>query len=274
MSGSGTIFGIRYNYMLPRLRWIEDYDHKVSFGADYKSFTNQAQLVTDGVPGQNLTPDITVYPFSLSYSGTKRMENAQLAIFGSVSKNFFPHGNDATADKFRGPQGARPGVGDPRYTVWRYGLDYARALPHDLQLRGNFTGQYTHDALVPGEQFGIGGWESLRGLYEREGASDRGYRGTVELYSPDVASHFGLEGGRMRFLTFFDYGKVRLNYSEAAEPCGATACGFSASSIGAGMRMYLRQGLSLRLDYGRLLDGGTLNQSGEDRWHFGVSVAF
>jgi hypothetical protein len=31
---------------------------------------------------------------------------------------------------------------------------------------------------------------------------------------------------------------VRLNYSEAAAPCGATACVFSASSIAAGMRMY------------------------------------
>ena len=240
-SGSGTVLGARYTYLLPRLPFLDEYDHRISVGVDYKAYTNQVAEATN--PGANLTPDVTIYPFSLTYTGTKRMESSALTFYASVVKNFFPHGADATPEVFRGPPGVgvRPGVGDPRYHLFRYGLNYVHALPHDVQMRINFTGQWTRDALVPGEQFGLGGFENLRGLYEREGASDRGYRASFELYSPDVAPKFGLEGGHLRFLGFLDFGKVRLNHSEASEPCGPTSCGFSAASIGVGMRLSLRQ---------------------------------
>ena len=77
---------------------------------------------------------------------------------------------------------------------------YSSALVlDDMQLRANVTGQWTRDALVPGEQFGIGGLDNLRSMHEREGASDRGYRASIELYSPDVGSKFGMDGGRLRF---------------------------------------------------------------------------
>src|SRR5690606_3814095 len=134
--------------------------------------------------------------------------------------------------------------------------------------------RWTRDALVPCEQFGLGGRDDVRGLHEREGTSDRGYRASLALYSPDASTIFGMEGVRLRFPTFFDFGAVRLNEAHASEPCGATACGFSASSVGLGMRMSLRQGLSVRLDYGRLLDGGVVGHGGDDRWHFGLAMAF
>ncbi|MPZ42338.1 MAG: ShlB/FhaC/HecB family hemolysin secretion/activation protein [Betaproteobacteria bacterium] len=274
IAGSGTIFGARYNYTLPRPAGWGEYDHRISVGLDYKAFSNQVAEATN--PDTNLTPDVTVHPLSVTYSATKRMQNAELGFFGTLLKNIHPHGSDASAEHFNGPPGigVRPGVGEPWYTVFRYGINYARALPHDMQLRANMTGQWTRDALVPGEQFGIGGWDNLRGMLEREGASDRGYRASIELYSPDVASGFGMDGGRLRFLTFFDFGKVKLNHPEASAPCAPTACGFSASSFGFGMRLALRQGVSARLDYGRLLDGGVVAERGDDRWHFGVAVAF
>jgi hemolysin activation/secretion protein len=204
------------------------------------------------------------------------MQNAELGFFGTLVQNIYPHGSDASAKSFDGPPGigVRPGVGEPWYTVLRYGVNYAHALPYDVQLRANFAGQWTRDALVPGEQFGIGGWDNLRGMHEREGASDRGYRASIELYSPDVGSKFGMDGARLRFLTFVDFGKVRLNHAEAVAPCPPTACGFSASSFGFGMRLALRQGVSARVDYGRLLDGGVVAERGDDRWHFGLAVAF
>ena len=38
------------------------------------------------------------------------------------------------------------------------------------------------------EQFGIGGMESVRGFLERQFAGDRGYSGSLELYSPDFGA--------------------------------------------------------------------------------------
>jgi hemolysin activation/secretion protein len=273
-SGSGLILGVRYNMELPKPAILDDYEHRISLGLDYKAYSSDVRFIAGGIAGPNQVPDVTVHPLSITYSATKRMENAELSFFGSLVKNVFPRGSDATPDSFNGPNGARPGVGRARYGIVRYGFNYARAFPNDIQLRANFSGQWSDDALVPGEQFGLGGWDNLRGLLEREGASDKGYRGSIEVYSPDVARHFGLDGGRLRFLGFVDFGQVKINFREAAEPCGATSCGFSASSFGVGMRLALRQGVNLRLDYANLLDGGVVAGRGHDRWHFGVSVTF
>ncbi|RPI44031.1 MAG: ShlB/FhaC/HecB family hemolysin secretion/activation protein, partial [Betaproteobacteria bacterium] len=198
-SGSGTIFGARYNYTLPRIPGWQDYEHTISFGLDYKAFTNQVVEVQAGVAGENLTPDVTVYPLSITYNGSRRFENSEISFFGSGAHNIYPHGPDAYREKFYGPPGigVRPGVGRPTYTAWRYGLNAVRALANDVQLRANITGQWSRDALVPGEQFGIGGWESLRGMREREAANDKGYRGTLEVYSPDLGGKLGLDGARL-----------------------------------------------------------------------------
>ncbi|MCC6535795.1 MAG: ShlB/FhaC/HecB family hemolysin secretion/activation protein [Burkholderiales bacterium] len=274
-TGSGTIFGARYNYMLPRVSWLDDYDHRLSLGLDYKAFSNQVVPVTAGVAGASLTPDVTVYPLSLTYSGTKRMESAEFGFFGSVAHNIYPHGPDAYSEKFHGPTGARPNEGRPTYTIWRYGLNYVRAFASDVQLRGLFVGQWTRDALIPGEQFGIGGWDNVRGMQEREAANDRGYRATVELYTPDLGPKLQLEGARLRFLAFLDWASIRQNIIIPQNQCVASAaCGLTALSAGVGMRMSLRQGVSLRLDYGQMLDAGMEGNRGDDRWHFGLAVAF
>ena len=272
ISGSGTIAGVRYNRILPRLTFIDDYEHRVALGFDYKAFTNQVAQVDSGVQGSNLTPDVTVYPASLTYYGTKRMENAEFSLYAGVARNMYAHGPDAFKERFYGPpgEGVRPGVGEPYYTVWRYGMNYLRALPYDIQMRLNFTGQYTRDALVPGEQFGLGGWDNLRGMIEREGSNDRGWRGTFEVYSPDL----GRDGTRLRLLAFVDTGSLRQNHAPDPISCGATACGFSATSVGVGVRMAMRNGISLRLDWGQMRDPGVDGSSGEDRIHFGLAISF
>ena len=276
ISGSGTIAGVRYNRILPRISWLDGYDHRIALGLDYKAFSNQiAEDFGGGAQGPNTTPDVTVHPASLTYTGTQRMDNAEFSMYASVAHNIYPHGPDAYREKFNGPDGARPGVGRPTYTVWRYGANYVRGFTNDVQLRLNMTGQWTRDALIPGELFGIGGWDNLRGMIEREGANDRGYRGTLEVYSPDLGSKLGWDGVRLRFLAFVDTGKVRQNmHPEPPAACGATACGFSATSVGAGVRLSMRNGISFRFDYGQVRDAGVEGDRGDDRVHFGLSIAF
>ena len=276
ISGSGTIAGVRYNRILPRIVALDDYEHRISLGLDYKAFSNNvAQDFGGGVTGPNLTPDVTVYPGSLTYAGTKRMENAEFSLYAAVARNMYAHGPDSGHSRFNGPpgEGVRPGVGDPHYTVWRYGANYLRGFANDVQVRVNVTGQWTRDALVPGEQFGLGGWDNLRGLIEREGSNDRGYRGTIEVYSPDIGNKIA-DGVRLRFLAFVDTGKVRQNYPPDASQCGTAGCGFSATSVGVGMRLAMRYGISLRLDYGHVQDAAVVSERGQDRFHFGLAVAF
>jgi hemolysin activation/secretion protein len=275
VSGSGTIFGARYNYMLPRITGLEDYDHRIAIGLDYKAFSNQVAEVSAGVVGENLTPEITVHPLSVTYAGSRRTDNSEVSFFGSIVHNIYPHGPDAYREKFYGPPGigVRPGVGRPTYTLYRYGFNFIRGLANDVQLRANITGQWTRDALAPGEQFGLGGWENLRGMHERESANDRGYRGSFEIYSPDLSSRLGLDGGRVRLLAFFDWGSLQQNFKHATV-CGPATCGVSASSYGFGLRASIKEGFSVRFDYGRLLDPGAIGERNDDRVHFGLAVGF
>ena len=79
----------------------------------------------------------------------------------------------------------------------------------DCQFRWGMSGQVTRDMLVPGEQFGIGGADSVRGFLEREIIDDNGYRGTLELYGPDFGGKVPVSGARMRALAFTDWGVVK-----------------------------------------------------------------
>ena len=81
----------------------------------------------------------------------------------------------------------RAGGAKANYTILRFGATYQQALPRDFQARVAFNAQETGDALVPGEQFGIGGPDSVRGYLVREVSSDRGYQVQFELYTPDIA---------------------------------------------------------------------------------------
>ena len=64
ISGSGSIFGVRYNHNLKR---IGDLEHKLSFGADWRAYRSVVRQI--GVAGFGLVPDITVHPLTLAYSG-------------------------------------------------------------------------------------------------------------------------------------------------------------------------------------------------------------
>ncbi|MCC7456785.1 MAG: ShlB/FhaC/HecB family hemolysin secretion/activation protein [Nitrospira sp.] len=283
ISGSGTIFGARYNIQLPRVAAWADFEHRLSVGLDYKAFSNHRLGIVDPVTGATrpTQPDVTVHPLSITYSGNRNFDAAQLGFYASVAHNIYPHGADASAEKFNSmrtnpdgsPVGARPGAGRPTYTVWRYGVNYIRAFPNDVQIRANLSGQWTRDALITGEQFGLGGWENLRGMRERESSMDRGMRASLEIYSPELGAAANLPNGKLRALAFYDAGYLSQNFRNFTT-CDFGACKFSASSIGVGMRLALAQRINMRLDVAQVVDPGLVGSNNDMRVHFGMSVGF
>jgi hemolysin activation/secretion protein len=126
-----------------------------------------------------------------------------------------------------------------------------------VQGRVRFTGQYTSDELLPAAQFGIGGMDSVRGFNERQFIGDRGYSGTVEVYSPDFGDRFEVNGVRARLLAFYDYGRVWTINPEVFEPRTT-----GISSAGPGIRIGYKSNLSLRFDYGFVINSGGSADSG------------
>ncbi len=266
VSGSGTIFGARWNYYLPKWGEVE---HKAALGLDYRAYKNE--VVLPGQPG--LVPDVTVHPVSLNYSGILRMAASELSFYAGVSANI-PGGNDGTDADFNQP---KPGFLNPAragatasYTILRYGANYVQAFGDDWQARAAFNGQYTNDLLVTGEQFGIGGPDSVRGYLLREVANDKGYAAQLEVYTPNLSPTVGLaESYRLKLLAFYDFGGVKRN-----DPLPGEQAGKFIASAGLGLRLGYSKTASLRVDVAQILKAAGTRQTDEQRVSAALAVVF
>ena len=149
-----------------------------------------------------------------------------------------------------------------------YGADYSRAFANDWQTHLAFNGQHTNDALVAGETFGLGGASSVRGYYEREMANDQGYRGSLELYSPDFGERVR-STVKMRALVFYDFGELSRNKALAGEVTRS-----SLNSIGVGLRASMGKNFSLQADLAQTLAAGNKQGKNQSRAHFSAVLTY
>jgi hemolysin activation/secretion protein len=256
VSGAGTMFGAHLNHELPR---VGHYDSQLIVGFDHKSFRNDVEF-----QGIQLGGDITVNPLSLSYVSQWAVPAGNLNFYLTGVRDI-PGGSQASDADFTA---ARSGA-TSNYWLLRYGIGFTRPLPRDWQMRLTLNGQATRDALVPGEQFGVGGAASVRGLQERAISNDEGFTANAELYTPNLCR--GLPGAATRCiaLAFLDGGRVSRNQALAGE-----AGHESVSSAGVGFRLNSGRAVSLQVDYGHVVSASDPQQKGEQRLHALLAVAY
>jgi len=215
--------------------------------------------------GTSIVPDVTVHPASLTYSGLWRGTASELSFYASGAKNI-PGGKKGDDAAF---QASRAGA-SADYSVFRYGFNYVRQFRNDWQSRLGFSGQYTQDPLVPGEQFGVGGPDSVRGYELRELANDRGMAAQLELYTPDLARGVGLSDSyKLRLLGFFDYGSV-----SRVDPLPGETTEAFIKSAGIGMRVDYRKSAVLRLDLAQILEETANRDNGSWRLTGAIALIF
>jgi hemolysin activation/secretion protein len=253
VSGKGTIFGSRYNH---NLATNGNYQSKIVYGIDYKAYKNnlEAQDV-------QLGNDITVHPLSVGYQGTWVRLDGDANFAVTLLHNI--------AGGARGRQSdfdlARTGARDD-YTALRLAANITQALPADWQLRGVLNGQYSNDALIPGEQFGAGGAMSVRGFREREVSNDSGISSNLEAYTPPICSG----SWQCRALAFYDNAYLSRNHALPGEFTHV-----ALSSTGLGVRVSYRRYLNLQVDYGHVLYAeASETERGDNRLHARLSLSF
>jgi len=258
VSGSGNVFGLRYTQLLGRM---ETYEHRVSFGLDYRAYKNDVNLVDTNEP---LVPDITVKPVVLAYLGRFSRVGQDLSFNVSYSRNI-PGGANGDQAAF---DAQRPDA-SAKYGVVREGVAFSQLLPSDFIVRAVANAQQSHDLLIPGEQFGMGGMDSVRGYYEREVANDVGWRLSLEAYTPDFGSWFG-GSWRARALVFADAARGHDNDPprDPAHPDN------KLGSFGLGARVNQGKSLGLRLDVARVTQDAGTRLSGDWRAHFAAAFSF
>lgn len=260
VSGKGSILGIRYNQNLTR---IGSYEHNLILGLDYRSYDNDIYL-----QGIQLGNDVTVHPLSLTYAGTLTTDARVTVCFYLTNVQNLPgiwDNRDTSSDFENARAGARRD-----YNIFRYGANLSYVTGGDWKVRALVNGQYTNDPLVPGEQFGLGGANSVRGFREREIANDRGYSASAEIYTPDLSKLFGIKAVQSRALVFYDTG-----YVSRLSPLPGETASTEIASVGPGLRITDGKRFSVAADYGLVVnppDQNTSKWSG--RWHLSASVLF
>jgi hemolysin activation/secretion protein len=262
-AGQGRIAGARLSKYLMRMGEI---DHRIVVGLDHRDYINDCSIL--GLPPGacgNAGESVSVQPAMVEYVVQQAGQRAWGASIG-VQHNLQIGGGHASDRQF---DAVRPGA-RPRYTLLRMGLFGGLTVAETWQLQARLIGQWSADALVPGEQFGIGGASSVRGYDERELSGDSGASASIELWGPDFAADAQLSGGTLRFVGFADAGWVR---NRLGTPCrlGETAC--HLASVGAGLR-HVGGRWQTRFDVAYALRAANRTGRNDTRTHVSVSYSF
>ena len=271
-TGKGDVAGFRAHHYLSR---IGEYDHRVNFGWNWRHFSNNCTVGTFGSAGCNsaANADVTIAPINLGYTGQTMGPKLSWGLNSTISGN--PGGSsDAVFNT------VRPGA-EKHYFVWRLFAFSNLNLPAGFGLAARVSAQYSPHALVPGEQFGIGGGGSamggiisVRGYREREVIGDFGSFFNIEGLGPNIAQYLNHEKLRrinLRPLVFFDFGWAGNHKNK---DCMANETSCTLASVGGGIRLTIGKRFFSRLDVGHALMDGNQKSAGSNRIHLLVNFAY
>lgn len=267
-SGKGHTYGARYNHYFTR---SGDYSARLTTSLDYRAYANSCSVGEFGAAGcGSAAADTTVHPIGLTYSGAWS-QSALVADFSASASRNLPggsHGSDADFSASR-PSPLGNGGASASYSVYQLNGSLLYLTPPDWRLRVAARSQYTHDALIAGEQFGLSGANTVRGFMEREAARDKGYAVNIEAYTPDLAPPLGASDSSLRLLVFADYARGWNEYL-----AGEADAALSLASSGLGVRYDMGRKLTARLDWGRVTLGAANSKTGDHRAHLSVALNF
>jgi hemolysin activation/secretion protein len=251
VSGKGEFAGLNLGYtLLPK----GAYTHQVTASLEDRYFEDNSQF-----SGTALGLDVRSRPLSLRYQGkwekpqwTGDFYVAYSANLGSGSDNdkvaYIINANRLSADKY--------------WDALRFGASLDYRLPKNWRFKLNYSGQWTDEPLISGEQFGLGGVNSVRGFEEREISGDEGHLLRLEAHAPPMKH-------QVRLLGFVDYGHYDLK-----EPIIGVDNSQSIASIGVGLRWQWKKSLHTSLDLARVTDGSNNTSAGHSRLHFNLFYRF
>ena len=235
-TGAGQTMGINYSHYLPPEGGYRSY---VTLGWEDKRF-DVTKIAGQPIPGQ-LTRRSR--PLTLGYTARVSGDEAVWGYGASVSVNTGGGGgNDLGAYR---SEDAR--ITTRNFKVLRGQANYLGLLgTGGWQWSARTSVQWSPDALISGEQFGLGGASTVRGTDERPISGDSGVLAVLEVSTPMLLPGLRLHG-------FVDAGWLR-NHDPNGNPKPARD---QLASVGLGLR-YAAQALTLSAEWGRIVTGSEL----------------
>ncbi len=157
---------------------------------------------------------------------------------------------------------------------WIYAVmfgDYQYALPYSFVYTAFFRGQWSSQTLLPSEQLGLGGYDTIRGYDQRQYNADNGIYVSQEVHTPtfSVVRSKKPHKDQMYFLAFLDMG-----YGMDKVPVPGVKQHNYLIGAGPGFRYFFGSYLSARLDMGFKLHHQEDFTGGDIMFHFNVTGSY
>jgi len=257
VAGRGEVFGAGYTQIFSKRG---EYRHQLSLQFTDKLFDNDISF-----QGLQIASDVRSRPLALAYQGSWRNGKGFELNGGVVATQNLSGGSDNNELAYQASR-----IGAVR--------DWSKV---DLSLNVQYTnGKWlylasvnysdTSDRLITGEQFAVGGSNSVRGLEERELRGDQGARLNIQAWAPPIRE-------RLRAIAFIDIGRVENNASIEGEFSSE-----SVSSVGLMFNWNPSNRITASASYGYVVDGidfgdpalTSSTQDGDGKVHFNLSYRF
>ncbi|NHQ85739.1 ShlB/FhaC/HecB family hemolysin secretion/activation protein [Iodobacter sp. HSC-16F04] len=251
ITGKGESGGLRYtHYLAPQ----GQYRSQIEAAIDDKLFRG-----TDISGVGQLSPDVRSRPLTLAYNGHWQSEDIEIN-FGLDYTHNLPSGVGNDDEAYQANR-------KDAYSNWQSWHAKAEGLYRfagDWQASLKLSGQFSNEALIAGEQFALGGNNSLRGVSDRSATGDSGVQGTIEISTPKI-----YEG--LRLLSFIDTGAIHRR-----SPDAGSSSQEALSSVGLGLRWQIQDWGLISADWGYIVDGSSSPkiERGESFGHLGFYLKY
>lgn len=248
VNGSGQFYSLHFTQPLYRTAWT-----KLAFdlGLEYHATVDNTSIF-----GIDVGPDVNARPLNLGLHYTRQgKRNNFSASINHVRNLAGGYLNDDDTYYIIRPNAVAS------YQLWRGNLSYLYRFKNGWLFNSRCEWQYATQPLIPDQQFGLGGAQSVRGFETRELLGDKGIGASFEIYTPPVSKG-------LRFLAFFDIGQAWVFdlYGDLSEPS-------TISSTGVGIRWRINPVFSFSADYAYVIKG-YLTPDHDTRLHFELSATF
>ncbi len=257
-TGQGRTLGVNYIYHFSPEGGRRSY---FNLGLDDKLF--KAAVIN----GTAVGADRRTRPLSLGYNARSESDNASWSYNLDAAINM----NSGVANNLTAYQAEDTRITTQAFRVFHAGANYTSGFGKNWLWSLRSQVQSSKNALLSGEQFGLGGVSSVRGAADRVITGDKGLSTSLEISTPELV--VGL-----RSSAFVDAGWLQNNQVDGSNKLAQD----KLASVGLGLRYASQNGLNINADYGRIITGSALPlsvnssapQKGSEKLHLNLSVRF
>lgn len=265
IDSSGNSIQASGRYEIPFNPIYGSFLHWIRIGYDYKRTNNNLLFGGDTIASASPAINQFMVGYYMDLKGTKYLFSSNIEIVFSPANLT---GNQNNTDF----QLLRP-LAKSKYVYGRVRASHTQFLHYDWSIAASGALQLSNQNLLPSEQFGLGGYETVRGYEEREVNGDNASLLSVEFRAPPVRPMQWALNKKIRDEWMF-YGFIDFGYAWEHKSVPGSENTFWLLGVGPGMRYSLGTYVDLRADFGFPLHSTGLGRNSLGRWDIGATVSY